>query len=228
MRTGCSLLRPPLGGVAALVAAALLLPGCKLVREKYYNALEKVGIEKRELLVSRVDKAREAQVEAQQQFKDALEEFQALVAYQGGDLEKMYSKLSSEYEASEHKANEVRDRIAKIEQVAQSLFAEWQREIGQFQNQEYRRESERELAATKRRTDEVVKALKRSAKTMDPVLLKLRDQVMFLKHNLNARALGSLSGTAKTLELEVSGLIQQMQGSIAEAESYIKEMKKTS
>jgi Skp family chaperone for outer membrane proteins len=214
-----------IGGLAALLVAVAALPGCKLVREKYYNALEKVGIEKRELLVSRVDKAREAQVEAQQQFKDALEEFQALVGYQGGDLEKMYSKLSSEYEASEKKADEVRDRIAKIEQVAQSLFEEWQREINQYQNQQYKRESERDLAATRKRTGEVVAALRRSAKTMNPVLLKFRDQVMFLKHNLNARALGSLSGAAKTLELEVSGLIQQMQGSIAEAESYIKEMK---
>jgi len=212
-------------GVAALIACSVALPGCKAVREKYFNTLEKVGIERRELLVSRVDKAREAQVDAQRQFKDALEEFQALVGHQGGDLEKMYSKLSSEYEASEKSAEEVRSRITKIEQVAQSLFEEWQREIGQYSNQQYRRESERDLAATRRRTDQVVVALKRSAKTMDPVLLKFRDQVLYLKHNLNARALGSLSGTAKSLELEVSGLIQQMQGSITEAESYIKEMK---
>jgi len=211
--------------LAALLASPLALPGCKAVREKYFNTLEKVGIERRELLVSRVDKAREAQVDAQKQFKDALEEFQALVGYQGGDLEKMYSKLSSEYEASEKSAGEVRDRIVKIEQVAQSLFNEWQREIGQFQNQQYRRESERDLAETRRRTEQVVTALRRSARTMDPVLLKLRDQVLYLKHNLNARALGSLSGTAKSLELEVSGLIQQMQGSIAEAERYISEMK---
>jgi hypothetical protein len=207
------------------LAGALLLPGCKAAREKYYNALEKVGIERRELLVSRVDKAREAQVDAEKQFKDALEQFQALVGHQGGDLEKMYSKLSSEYEASEKQAEEVRTRITKVEQVAQSLFAEWQKEIGQYQDQQYRRESERELAATRARTDQVVKAMKKAAKTMDPVLLKFRDQVLFLKHNLNARVLGSLTGTAKSLEVEVGGLIQQMQGSIAEAEGFIKEMK---
>jgi len=207
------------------LAGALLLPGCKAAREKYYNALEKVGIERRELLVSRVDKAREAQVDAEKQFKDALEQFQALVGHQGGDLEKMYSKLSSEYEASEKQAEEVRTRITKVEQVAQSLFAEWQKEIGQYQDQQYCRESERELAATRARTDQVVKAMKKAAKTMDPVLLKFRDQVLFLKHNLNARVLGSLTGTAKSLEVEVGGLIQQMQGSIAEAEGFIKEMK---
>jgi Skp family chaperone for outer membrane proteins len=215
----------PLCGLAALVSISAVLPGCKAAREEYYNTLEKVGIERRELLVSRVDKAREAQVDAEEQFKDALEQFQALVGHQGGDLEKMYSKLSSEYEASEKQAEEVRTRITKVEQVAGSLFAEWQKEIGQYQNQQYKRESERELAATKARTDQVVKAMKKAAKTMDPVLLKFRDQVLFLKHNLNARALGSLSGTAKSLEIEVSGLIQQMQGSIAEAEGFIKEMK---
>jgi hypothetical protein len=208
-----------------VLAVILLLPSCKQVREKYFNALEKVGIEKRELLVKRVDNAREAQVEAQEQFKDALTQFQALVGYQGGDLEKMYDKLSSEYEASESKAKEVRERITKVEQVAQSLFEEWQREIGQFQNQQFKRESERELAATRQRTDQVVRAMKRSAATMDPVLLKLRDQVLFLKHNLNARALGSLSGTSKSLQVEVDGLITQMQNSIAEADKFIQEMR---
>jgi ElaB/YqjD/DUF883 family membrane-anchored ribosome-binding protein len=137
----------------------------------------------------------------------------------------MYSKLSSEYDKSESKAKEVRERITRVEQVAQSLFEEWQREIGQYSNAQFKRESERELAATTRRTDQVVVAMKRSAAAMDPVLVKLHDQVLFLKHNLNARALGSLSGTAKSLQVEVDGLITQMQSSIAEADTFIREMR---
>lgn len=212
---------------ASLLLLALVLPGCRAARDKYYGALEKVGIEKRELLVSRVDKAREAQVEAQQQFKDALEEFQALVGYSGGDLEAMYGKLSGEYEASARQAAEVEERIAKVEHVAASLFAEWQREIGQYQDAALRRESERELASTRERYRQVLVAMQRSAKTMGPVLGKLHDQVLFLKHNLNARALGSLAGTARSLEVEVGGLIEQMQVSIAEADRFIAEMKGT-
>jgi hypothetical protein len=218
MRSRTSVLLP-------LLLLSLATAGCKLARDKYYGALEKVGIEKRELLVSRVDKAREAQVEAQQQFKDALEEFQALVGYSGGDLEKMYGKVSAEYEASARQAAEVKDRIAKVEHVAQSLFAEWRTEIGQYRDAALRRESERELALTEQRYRQVLSAMQRSAKTMDPVLGKLHDQVLFLKHNLNARALGSLAGTAKSLELEVGGLIEQMQLSIAEADRFIAEMK---
>ena len=208
-----------------LLPLLLVLPGCKLARERYYKALEKVGIEKRELLVSRVDKARESQVAAQEQFKDALEQFQAVVGYHGGDLEAMYGKLASEYEASARHAAEVHDRIGKVEHVATSLFEEWQREIGQYQDAELRRESERELAATRDRYRQVLVAMQRSAKSMDPVLTRLHDQVLFLKHNLNARALGSLSGTAKNLEVEIGGLLAQMQASIAEADRFIAEMK---
>ena len=49
---------------ALVVALLLVLPGCRAVKEKYFDSLEKVGVERRELLVSRVDKAREAQKDA--------------------------------------------------------------------------------------------------------------------------------------------------------------------
>lgn len=204
-----------------LLALALPLPGCRAAREKYYGALEKVGVEKRELLVHRVDKAKEAQ----EQFKDALEEFQALIGHQGGDLERMYKKLSSEYEASAARAEEVRERVRKVEQVAESLFDEWQREIAEYRDSALRRESERQLAATQGRYRELLTVMKGSLKPMDPVLGKLRDQVLFLKHNLNAQALGSLQGTAASLQVEVDALVEQMSASIAEADRFIREMK---
>lgn len=215
-------LRCPLLALLLLVSP---FAGCRAAREEYYRALEKVGIEKRELLVHRVDKAKEAQQEAQEQFKDALEEFQALVGYQGGDLEAMYRKLSGEYEASVRRADEVRERVRKVEEVAQSLFDEWRREIAQYGDAGLRRESELQLEATRARYGQLVQVMKRSTLPMEPVLGKLHDQVLFLKHNLNARALGSLSGAAKNLQADVDALIVQMQGSIAEADRFIAEMK---
>ena len=208
-----------------LLLLALPLAGCQAAREEYYRALEKVGVEKRELLVHRVDKAKEAQEDAQEQFKDALEEFQALVGHQGGDLETMYKKLSGEYEDSVRRADEVRERVRKVEEVAQSLFDEWRKEIGQYGDAELRRESERQLEATRARYGQLVQVMKRSTRPMEPVLGKLHDQVLFLKHNLNAKALGALSGTAKNLQVEVDALIAQMQSSIAEADRFIAEMK---
>lgn len=211
--------------ICLLLALFALTLGCRAAREKYFGALEKVGIEKRELLVHRVDKAKDAQEDAQKQFKDALEEFQALVGHDGGDLETKYSQLSSEYERSVARAEEVRERVRKVEEVAESLFDEWQREIGEYSDSSLRRQSERQLALTQTRYRQLLQVMKRSLEPMEPVLVTLRDQVLFLKHNLNAKALGSLQGTAKDLQADVDTLIVEMAASIAEADRFIKEMK---
>ena len=208
-----------------LLLLALSLGGCNACREKYFGTLEKVGLERRDLLVRRVDNAREAQEEAQEQFADALEELQALVGHDGGELEKVYGRLSGEFERSEARAEEVRDRIRKVENVARSLFSEWREELGQYSNSELRRSSERELAKTETRYEELIAAMQRAATTMDPVLDRFRDQVLFLKHNLNAQALGSLAGTLGELESEIEVLIREMQTSIREADAFIEEMK---
>ena len=97
----------------------------------YLEALEKVGIPKRDVMVSRVEKARDTQEETKEQFKSALEQFTAATNFDGGDLEATYKRLNDAYEASVAKAEEVRSRIADIESVSEALFAEWKQEITQ-------------------------------------------------------------------------------------------------
>ncbi|MEM1181593.1 MAG: DUF2959 domain-containing protein [Acidobacteriota bacterium] len=213
-----------------LLSAALLFSGCdalkKQAREQYYSYLEDVGFEKRDLLVKRVDRARDAQEDAQEEFEDALEQFQALVGHEGGELEAVYNKLKGKFDDAESRAEKVNERIRKVENVAEALFEEWQTEIGELKNADYRRQSESSLRDTKSRYTQLVGKMKQAASTMDPVLAKLRDQVLFLKHNLNAQALGSLEGEATNLEADVSQLIVEMQASIAEADSFIRDMTK--
>jgi len=204
--------------MGCVAAAAVLAAGCSGV---YYSALEKVGIEKRELLVDRVTSARDAQGRAQQQFKDALEEFRAVVGHRGGDLEAAYESLSAEYEASQARAGEVRERIAAVKDVAGALFREWERELAEYSDPRLQRESRRQLDDTRARYARLAEAMDRAAASMDPVLASLHDHTLFLKHNLNARALGSLTGTVDDLQAEVSRLITRMQGAIAEADRFI-------
>jgi hypothetical protein len=59
---------------------------------------------------------------------------------------------------------------------------------------------------------------------MQPVLVAFNDQVLFLKHNLNAQAIASLQTTAAGIETDVNRLIEDMEKSIAEANSFIEEM----
>ena len=54
-----------------------------------------------------------------------------------------------------------------------------------------------------------------------PVLALFHDQVLFLKHNLNARAISSLDRERVRIEGDVNRLIAEMQAAIDEAEAFI-------
>jgi Skp family chaperone for outer membrane proteins len=207
------------------LAAGLLLlaSGCS---STYYNTLEKFGYAKRDVLVDRVEKAQESQTEAKEQFADALEKFLAVTKTDGGDLQKKYSEMSSEFKRSETRAAEVHERIDAVEDVAEALFSEWKQELKQYSSASLRSESQHQLDTTRRSYDNVLRLMRRAAERMDPVLATFRDQVLFLKHNLNARALASLDSTNRELEADISRLIADMETSIREAESFIKSLQK--
>ena len=208
-----------------LLVSLTACDGCKRqVREEYFKSLEKIGFEKREMLVKRVDKARDAQEDAQEQFEDALEQFQALVGHTGSDLEAMYGSLKAEYEDAEARAENVRSRIRKVENVAEALFSEWETEIGEMQNPEYKRESRKQLSVTQTKYKKLLTTMKKASQSMEPILAKLKDQVLYLKHNLNAQAFGNLDREAELLQTDVGRLITDMQESIAEADRFIAEM----
>ena len=204
------------------LALVLLLAGCS---SAYYGAMEKIGIAKREILADRVEQTREAQKEAKEQFADALQRFLAVTKADGGDLQKKYDAMNSEFTRSETRAKEVRNRIAAVEDVAGALFREWKAELAQYSNASLRADSQRQLDTTRRRYDSLLTLMKRAADRMDPVIATFRDQVLYLKHNLNARAIASLSNTQRTLEADISRLIADMESSIREAETFIKDLK---
>src|SRR5688572_22628888 len=186
--------------VVAIVAAAAVALGCDAI---YYKAMRKIGKEKRDILVSRVKEARASQAEAQKEFKSALERFQQIVDADGGSLEDKYKKLNAELERSEDRAKKVEDRIEAVRNVSKDLFKEWNDELGKYSDRALRQESERELRATKRRTDALIAAMVKAHARVEPILVPLRDRVLFLKHNLNARALGALTRELDTVRAGV-------------------------
>ncbi len=206
--------------VIGLVLVCLTLTaGCSRV---YYNAMEKVGIHKRDILVDRVEEARDSQQEAKEEFASALEKFRSVVDFNGGDLEAKYEELKAQLEELEARAQEVHDRIEAVEDVANALFEEWEEELDQYHSQSLRRASERKLRETKRRYKQLIRAMKRAEAKIDPVLIPLRDEVLFLKHNLNARAIASLKGELTRIQTDVSQLVRDMERAINEADSFIK------
>jgi len=210
---------------AWLILVSVLLVffgGCSTA---YYGAMEKVGIHKRDILVDRVEGARDAQSEAQEQFKSALEQFGAVVQIENTDLKRAYDKLNAEYEDSEKAAKKVSERIDKVESVADDLFKEWEDELNLYKSADLRRSSQRKLQNTKSRYREMLASMHRAEKSMTPVLRTFRDNVLFLKHNLNAQAIGSLRSEFSTLKGEIDGLIKNMNEAIQTSNKFIADIK---
>lgn len=212
-----------LTGLAVALAFSLGLTACDTA---YIAAMEKMGYAKRDILSSRVKSARDAQEDAKKEIQSALEQFGKVVGYQGGDLEATYKKLNNELQNSEDSADAVRKRIKDVESVADSLFAEWKTELGQYSSADLRRKSEEKLSQTKARYNEMLGAMKNAEQRIDPVLKPLRDQVLYLKHNLNARALAAIKGELVKVDAQVDQLVKDMNKSIAEADKFIQSMDK--
>lgn len=190
--------------------------------------MEKVGFHKRDILVHRVEKARDGQQEAKEQFQSALEQFSALTNFEGGALEDTYKRLQGEYDESLEKANLVRRQIRDIEDVAEALFEEWREELEQYGNPTLRRSSEQKLKATRRRYQELIATMQQAEAKIDPVLAAFHDQVLFLKHNLNAQAIASLQSEFSRIETDIAALIKAMEQSIREANDFIASMERES
>lgn len=60
-----------------------------------------------------------------------------------------------------------------------------------------------------------------AGKAIEPVLIQMKDYVLYLKHNLNAQAIGSLKDETLQIEKDISDLINQMNRSIQETEHFI-------
>ncbi|WP_031433309.1 DUF2959 domain-containing protein [Methylomarinum vadi] len=208
---------------SAIVFILVILSGCSTV---YYNTLEKIGIPKRDVMVHRVEKARDTQEETKEQFKSALAQFTAVTNFSGGNLEEVYNKLNDEYLASVDKAEEVKKRISDIEDVSVALFEEWEEELEQYSSPSLRRSSQQKLNDTRQHYQQLITAMKRAEAKIEPVLSVFKDQVLYLKHNLNAQAIASLKGELDSVESDVSALILAMEKSIDEANAFIRTMEK--
>ena len=202
-------------------ALLMLLAGCG---NPYYSAMEKVGVHKRDIMVDRVESARDAQQDAQEQFKSALEQFDSVVSLEETDLKKAYEQLNDEYEECVAIADKVSDRIDKVESVSEALFDEWEDEIKLYENKDLARSSKRQLNDTRARYEDMLSHMKEAEKSMEPVLRIFRDNVLFLKHNLNAQAIGSLQDEFAGLELEIDKLIERMNEAIESSNAFIADM----
>lgn len=200
----------------------LLMTGCASVQ---YSALEKVGIHKRDILVDRVEDARDAQTETREQLVSAYEQLSELVGHDGGELEKKYERLSKEVDRSRDATEDLDEHLSDIDRVSEDLFDEWESELDLYSSATLRSDQEKKLKTARRQFSTMRARMQTARDRVDPVMAVLSDNVLFLKHSLNAQALAAVRGQASVLEGQVDVLIRDMQLAIEEADAFISRMR---
>lgn len=211
-----------IGRTGFVCVLLIMLTGCASVQ---YSALEKVGIHKRDILVDRVEDARDAQTETREQLVTAYEELSALVGYEGGELEKKYERLSKEVERSRKATQDLDEHLSDIDRVSEDLFDEWESELDLYSSATLKADQKRKLALARRQFMTMRDRMQTARNRVDPVMAVLTDNVLFLKHSLNAQALAALRGQTAVLEGQVDALIRDMQVAIEEADAFISRMR---
>ena len=204
-----------------LIVFVSIILGLCACSTMYYGAMEKAGVHKRDIMMDRVKAARDTQNEAKQQFLTAMEQFRSVVNFKGGDLEKEYKKLDATLQKSEAEAAAVHDRISAVENVSDALFKEWRTELKQYSSDALRKSSQRKYDATQAKYKVLIASMKKAEAKLEPVLVPLRDQVLFMKHNLNAKAIAGLSNELVSVQTNVDKLVRDMDIAIAQADKFI-------
>ena len=193
----------------------------------YYGAWEQLGVHKRDILRDRVEAAMTTQETAKEEFRSALERFESVAGVQTGALKDAYTELQETYDDVAARADAVSSRIDAVEDVSGDLFDEWEAEIAQISNTKLKSSSARQLQSSRTAYQGLIAAMRRAEARMAPVLTAFNDQVLFLKHNLNAQAIASLKGELGVIEGDVARLVKEMEESIQKSQVFLRELSAT-
>ncbi|HEY1948185.1 MAG TPA: DUF2959 family protein [Bryobacteraceae bacterium] len=201
-----------------LLLPSLFISGCNSI---YYAAMEKLGREKRDILVKRILTVKKDQQQTGKQLKSTLEVFKEVTGFEGGDLEKTYNRLHDSLDHCQDRAKELHNHVNSVDDVAKRMFSEWKGEINDMRNVTLKRQSQTLLTNAQRQHSGYMRQMRATEAKITPVLQGFNDQVVFLKHNLNARAISSLKKTSADLDLQANDLVREINDSSKEADQYI-------
>ena len=193
----------------------------KKIRTVYYSARESIGEHKREIVVFQVEQACASLQDTRDEFENALERFKSLVCVTEPGLEHKYNLLNRQYQFCRSKSDAVSNKIKAIEEVSEALFVEWENELNEYTNRALRNSSKQQLKAARQNYARLIKAMQRAESKIQPVLAGFKDQVLYLKHNLNARAIAALQHEFIEISIDISQLIHAMEQTIAEASHFV-------
>jgi phage-related tail protein len=193
----------------------------KKFRTAYFNARESIGEHKRAIVVRQVEQACLSLQETRNEFEDALKQLKMLASISETSLDHRYHLLNRQYQFCRAKSENVSSKIRAIEAVTEALFLEWEKELNDYTSRALRNSSKQQLKTARQNYARLIKAMQAAENKIQPVLSAFKDQVLYLKHNLNARAIAALQHEFIEIGMDITHLINAMERTIAEANQFV-------
>ena len=172
----------------------------------YFSTMERFGVDKRDILVERLETTNDALVVAGVRFDDAVAAYRSVFDAEEGRLEQQFENLSTAQRRCESASEDVNEAIASVQSVATLMFDDWKAETGEIMDADLRRASRDNYTKATARYERTLRAFRRFQARMDPVLTTFRDHVLFLKLNLHPHALGALQEQEEDIVADVKEL----------------------
>ncbi len=205
-----------------VIVSLTMLTSCSTV---YYNFWETFGQEKRDILKSNLVSVKNEQVEAQEDFKSTLDKIRATYNFTGAqELENYYDDIADDLADSREQATGLKTRIRRIEQIGDDLFAEWKSEAEQIGNKDLRRDSLAKREQSLKKFNTMLVSLNHSEKSLDPVLVRLNDHVLYVKHQLNAKVMGAFQIETNSIKAGIAKLIVDLEKSTQATADFISQI----
>lgn len=206
------------------IALVLILSSTGCNNSLGYDIQEAMGTPKRQVLLSRVQDTRDSMKETKKVFASAMLQFGSVYKESGSKLENKYVILKKEYDACNSKASSLRSQIANVKSIGQVLFQEWQKELDQFTNEQMRKLSEVKMQQTREKYVAMTDSMDRVSARMSPVMSSMSDQLLNIKHSLNALIVVSLEEELIQLRGQMDNLMAEIDASIENCNSFIGSM----
>ena len=112
-----------------------------------------------------------------------------------------------------------------MENEAHRFFAKWMESLDEISSESLRERSQARLNETRVRYGEILAEGRGASAMFEPVMGGLRDQVIFLGHDLNPSAIASLKPDAEKLNAQAESLLSGIERTQSKISDYIASLK---
>ena len=147
---------------------------------------------------------------ARLQIGTTVDDYNTIIDGKAEENRAAYKQLQKSLKKSEKSAAAVGEQAEKMDLAASEYFASWEASLSEFTSDEMRARSEERMKETRQRYDGILQAGREAGDAFRPFVTLLKDQIVFLGHDLNPAAIEDLQDEAEKLNSQAEEVFSKV------------------